>query len=276
MPSSNPRVLAERLQRAWEERRPIEPFSERGELETVEEAYAAQRAWASVRAGDGESSIGRKIGLTSPGMQAQMGVHEPDFGELWASRAFTLQDGVAELPTELFIQPRVEGELAFLMGEELTGPGITNDDVLAAAVAVSPAIEVVYSRIAGWRIGLLDTIADNASYGAFTLGQWSTDLLSEDLCQVQLTVTHNREMVVSERGEAVLGSPLSAVAWLANKLGSFGERIHAGDVVLSGSFGPATAAVVGDEFAVEVPGQPAVRARFVSPVPPVQPEGSPG
>jgi 2-keto-4-pentenoate hydratase len=275
MPTSRTRELAERLQNAWQARLPVEPFSDSGEITSVDESYAVQRAWASIRADDGEASVGRKIGLTSRGMQAQMGVHEPDFGELWASRAFAPRDGIAEFPTELFIQPRVEGELAFLIGGELVGPGITADDVLAAAVAVSPAIEVVDSRIADWRIKLVDTIADNASYGAFTLGEWSEDLLRQDLREVRLSVTHNQQMTVSEQGRAVLGSPLAAVAWLANKLGSFGEPIRAGDVVLSGSFGPASAAVAGDEFTVEVPGQKPVRARFVQ-MPPIRPERNPG
>jgi 2-keto-4-pentenoate hydratase len=263
MEPSRTRALAERLQHAWEARLPIEPFTTTGEITTVEDAYAVQRAWARIRSGNGETSVGRKIGLTSPGMQAQMGVHEPDFGELWASRAFTSHAGVTELPAARFIQPRVEGELAFLLGRQLAGPGVTNDDVLAAAVAVAPAIEVVDSRIAAWRIGLLDTIADNASYGAFTLGDWSEDLLGQDLREVELTVAHNGQRIVREQGSAVLGSPLTAVAWLANKLGTFGEPIRAGDVVLSGSFGPAAAAVAGDTFTVEVPGHRPVRARFV-------------
>jgi 2-keto-4-pentenoate hydratase len=123
---------------------------------------------------------------------------------------------------------------------------------------------VVDSRIADWRIALVDTVADNASYGAFTLGAWSEELLRADLRALTLEVAHNGEVVVSEPGSAVLGSPLTAVAWLANKLGAFGESIAAGDVVLSGSFGPAVPAVAGDEFTVEVAGQPPVRARFVA------------
>jgi 2-keto-4-pentenoate hydratase len=255
-------ALAERLHRAWEERRPIEPFSVTGELASVEEAYAVQRAWAAIRAEQGETSAGRKIGLTSPGMQRQMGVGEPDFGELWASRAFPMDDGAAVVAADLFLRPRVEGELAFLLGADITGPGVTEDDVLAAALAAAPAIEVVDSRIADWRIALVDTVADNASYGAFTLGEWSEELLRADLRELPLEVAHNGATVVAEQGRAVLGSPLTAVAWLANKLGSFGEPLRAGDVILSGSFGPAAAAVLGDAFVVTVPGQAPVRLRF--------------
>ncbi len=263
MLTSKTQALAERLNHAWEERRPIEPFSATGELTSVEESYAVQRAWAEIRAAGGETSVGRKIGLTSPGMQTQMGVAEPDFGELWASRAFPPREDGAELPIELFIQPRVEGELAFMIGADLRGPGLSENDVLAAAVAVAPAIEVVDSRIADWRIALVDTVADNASYGAFTVGDFSEELLRADLTEIPLTVEQNGVTFVAERGSAVLGSPLRAVAWLANKLGTFGDQVSAGDVVLSGSFGPAAPARAGDQFTVTVPGQAPVRIRFV-------------
>lgn len=255
-------ALAQRLHRAWEERVPLEPFSVAGELTSVEDAYAVQRAWAALRAANGETSAGRKIGLTSEGMRAQMGVAEPDFGELWGSRALSVRDGVADVAVDVFLQPRVEGEFAFLMGSDLSGPGVTEDDVLAAAIAVAPAVEIVDSRIADWRIALVDTIADNASYGGFTLGEWSEELLRADLREVTLQVDHNEKTVVSEQGRAVLGSPLAAVAWLANKLGMFGEGIHEGDVVLSGSVGPAEEAAAGDEFVVRVAGHAPVRLRF--------------
>jgi 2-keto-4-pentenoate hydratase len=255
-------ALAERLNRAWEERRPVQPFSATGELTSVEESYAVQRAWAAIRGEAGETSAGHKIGLTSPGMRAQMGVGEPDFGELWASREFPMRDGGVDLPTDLFLQPRVEGELAFMIGSDLAGPAVTEEHVLAAALAAAPAIEVVDSRIVDWRIALVDTVADNASYGAFTVGAWSEELLRADLREITLAVAHNGATVVAEKGTAVLGSPLTAVAWLANKLASFGEQISAGDIVLSGSFGAAAPAIAGDEFAVTVPGQAPVHVRF--------------
>jgi 2-keto-4-pentenoate hydratase len=259
--AASPTVLAERLQQAWEARTPIEPFSASGELLTVEQAYATQRAWARIRSEAGEQTIGRKIGLTSPGMQRQMGVNEPDFGDLWASRCFTAHHGRAEAPLDAFIQPRVEGELAFLMESELMGPGVTEADVLDAASAAAPGIEIIDSRIVDWRIKLLDTIADNASYGGFVLGEWSERLLHADLRETTLEVSHGRDVLVLERGTAVLGSPLTAVSWLANKLGSFGVSIRKGDVVLSGSFG-AAAPVGPGVFQVMVPGYEPVQLTF--------------
>lgn len=257
------RDLAARLQRAWEDRVPIEPFAISAEVTTVADAYAVQRAWAELRAADGERTVGRKIGLTSPGMQRQMGVGEPDFGDLWASRQLTAAAGEpAQVALATFLQPRVEGELAFLMERPLAGPGVGVEDVLAAAAAAAPAIEIVDSRIADWSIKLEDTIADNASYGGFVVGRWLPELLEADLRELPLELHDGERIAVSERGSAVLGSPLSAVAWLANRLGSFGVGIEAGDIVLSGSFGPAVAALPDRVFAVTVPGAPRVELQF--------------
>jgi 2-keto-4-pentenoate hydratase len=242
-------------------RKPIEPFSSTLDLQTVEQAYATQRAWATMRVAAGERIVGRKIGLTSPGMQRQMSVGEPDYGDLWGSRWYSAENGVAEVPSADFIQPRVEGELAFMIGSDLAGPGISEEDVLAAAVAAAPAIEIIDSRIAGWRIKLVDTIADNASYGGFVVGEWSESLLRADLREIVLTLSHREAVLVSEPGTAVLGSPLTAVAWLANKLAAFGVTIRKGDLVLSGAFG-ASAPVVPGEFGVQVAGYKRLQLTF--------------
>jgi 2-keto-4-pentenoate hydratase len=258
----DPAPLAARLEGAWTDRRPIAPPGAAGQLRTVEEAYAVQRAWAAHRASAGEVSVGRKIGLTSPGMQRQMGVDEPDFGDLWGSRRLEAVDGLAVCRADAFLQPRVEAELAFLLASDLAGPGVTEAAVAAATEAVALAIEVVDSRIEDWRITLVDTVADNASYGAFVTGEWSVALAAEDLAEVELTLRRSDEELVRERGSAVLGSPRRAVAWLANKLGSFGEGMRAGDVVLSGSVGGAVPATAGDEFEVAGAGRPPLRLRF--------------
>lgn len=258
----DPAPLAAELEAAWTGRTTIEPFGERGLLHAVDEAYAVQQAWASLRAAAGETTVGRKIGLTSPGMQKQMGVGEPDFGDLWGSRRFDVTGGVAEIPVGIFIQPRVEGELAFRMRAPLQGPGVTPSDVLAAAQDTALAVEIVDSRVADWRIRLVDTIADDASYGGFACGAWSARLLNVDLPHTPFTLERNGETCVRELGSAVLGSPLEAVAWLANKLGSFGAGIRAGDVVLSGSFGRAVPAEPGDVFTISTPGQPSLTVRM--------------
>lgn len=161
-----PETFAEELERAWEERRPIEPLSDRG-LKGIEAAYRVQEAWNALRLGKGDRVVGRKIGLTSKAVQEQLGVDQPDFGNLWESRFFGVGERV-EVEARLFLQPRVEGELAFLIGRRLEGPGVTPQEVLAATEAVAFAIEIVDSRIRDWRIRIEDTIADNASYG----GSW--------------------------------------------------------------------------------------------------------
>lgn len=264
MPESaafDPVPLAEQLHVAWETRVPVAPLSDAG-LRTVEQAYAVQEAWAARRIAAGETVVGRKIGLTSPGMQRQMGVDEPDFGQLWGSRRFDAPGGVATIPCAPFVQPRAEGELAFRLGAPLAGPGITASDVLRAAEAAAPAIEIVDSRIADWRIRLVDTVADNASYGGFACGPWSERLLDADLVRTRLTLARNGRVEVDEPGSAVLGSPLEAVAWLANTLGALGAGIAAGDVVLSGAYGPAVPVVPGDEIVVAVPGTQPLTARM--------------
>ena len=250
--------LAFRLQGAFADRTPIAPFSETGELETVEDAYATQQAWGALRAAAGEQTIGRKIGLTSPGMQDQMGVREPDFGDLWGSR----RCGAETVDADVFIQPRVEGEIALLMGVALAGPGVTERTVRGAADAAAIALEIVDSRIEGWRIKLVDTIADNASFGGFTTGPWSESLLADDLSAVELALTRNDTETMRERGAAVLGSPLTAVAWLANRLGELGSGIRAGDIVLSGAFGAAVTARPNDVFRLSSRGEPVLELRF--------------
>lgn len=254
--------LGMRLEQAWVRRTPIEPFSATGELTRPEDAYAAQRAWAEIRAAAGERTVGRKIGLTSPGMRAQMGVDEPDYGDLWGSRHFEASGGRALIETAPFIQPRVEGELAFLLNRDLDAATVSEDDVRAATAAIAPALEIVDSRISDWRISLVDTIADNASYGGFIHGPWSRDLLDADLSELPMELSHNGVVVVRETGAAVLGSPAAAVAWLARKLASFGIPLRKGDIILSGSFGPAIELRAGDEFTVVVPGTDVLAATF--------------
>jgi 2-keto-4-pentenoate hydratase len=148
------------------------------------------------------------------------------------------------------------------MERDLHGPDVDEAAVLAAAAAAAPAIEIVDSRIADWRIALVDTVADNASFGGFVTGPWSRVLLEADLPVVPFQLARGDEVVVAETGSAVLGSPLTAVAWLARRLADFGQGIAAGDVVLSGSFGGAVPAVAGDVFTLSTPGLPALSVRF--------------
>src|ERR671933_388809 len=163
-------TLARRLEKTGEKRQPIAPLSESDGLEDVERAYEIQTKWSELRQSRGERIIGRKIGLTSFAMQEQLGVDEPDYGSLWESRYFPASGGRIEMPTEPFLHPFLEGELAFLIGRPLSGPGVTLQTALAATEALAVAVEVVDSRIEDWNIKLPDTIADNASYGGVTPG----------------------------------------------------------------------------------------------------------
>ncbi len=257
----DPEQLAARLEEALRSRRPIPPLSEAG-LVDVAQAYGVQQRWNALRARAGERFAGRKIGLTSAAMQAQLGVQEPDYGCLWASRHVPQTGGRAEVPFELFLQPRVEGEIAFLLGRSLRGPQVTVQDVLAATEAVTCGIEIIDSRIADWRIRITDTIADNASFGGFVLGPWSARARHEDLRLVGMVLSHNGQPATEGVGAAALGHPARAVAWLANKLAEFGEGLEEGDVVLSGSLGRAVPVQPGDVVVLEMAGFAPLSLRF--------------
>ena len=253
--------LARRLDEAWENREPISPLSESEGLEDLGQAYEIQSRWSELRQSRGERIVGRKIGLTSFAMQEQLGVSEPDYGSLWNSRHFPATDGKVEIPTETFLQPFLEGEIAFLIGEQI-GENATKEGVLAATEALAVAVEVVDSRIEDWNIKLPDTIADNASYGGFTTGPWSRSLREADLRTLGMLISKSDSRVAEGLGAASLGHPARAVAWLANKLASFGTRLEPGDIVLSGSLGRAVPVKRGDTFVIEVHGRPSLSVSF--------------
>lgn len=255
-------TLVRRLENAWEGREPIPPLSETDGLASPEWAYAIQRRWTDLRRERGERVIGQKIGLTSLAMQEQMGVNEPDYGSLWASRYFRASNGRAELPADAFLQPRVEGEFAFLIGKPLPAGEVTEQDVMAATDAVAVAVEVIDSRIQDWRIQLVDTIADNASYGALTLGRWSRRLMEADLRTVGMLISQNGTPVVEGIGAAALGHPARSVAWLANKLTSLGVTLEPGQVVLSGALARSIPARRGDVFLLETDRQAPLTVAF--------------
>ncbi|HUG14800.1 MAG TPA: fumarylacetoacetate hydrolase family protein [Thermomicrobiales bacterium] len=250
------------LDAAWETRVPITPLSEAVGLSDVSEAYAIQAAWTELRRSRGERVLGRKIGLTSRAMQEAAGVFEPDFGALWSSRFVHAALGVATMPHDAFIQPRLEGEIAYLLGSPLRGPDVSVADVQAATDAVAASFEVVDSRIIRREFKLVDTVSDNASYGAFTLGPWDASLAGADLRALGMLISQNGELVVEGVGAASLGNPATAVAWLANKLDEFGVGLDRGDIILSGSLGRAVPIAKGDTFVLELHGQPPLTMSF--------------
>jgi 2-keto-4-pentenoate hydratase len=259
----NPSALAARLEQAWNSRVPIEPLSETDGLRDPADAYRVQKCWTEKRLSAGEEIVGRKIGLTSAAVQRQMGVDSPDFGTLWGSRRLKTVGGRATAPMARFLQPRAEGELAFLIGEEPPrGEVVTAAEVLDATVAVAPAIEIVDSRIAHWRITLADTIADNASFGAFVLGEWNEDLLATYLPEIEMRLTEDGEEVSAGTGADALGDPAEAVAWLGTTLLSFGVGLRIGDIVLSGAMGPLVPIVAGREYTLEIGAEAPLTVEF--------------
>jgi 2-keto-4-pentenoate hydratase len=262
MTALDPSELARQLDSAWDRRVPITPLSEAVGLSAVEDAYAIQDAWTQLRLARGERVLGRKIGLTSRAMQEAAGVYEPDFGTLWSSRFIEARQGRAEIPHETFIQPRLEGEIAFLLGTALSGPDVTAEQALAATDALAVSFEVVDNRIIRKEFKLVDTVSDNASYGAYTLGPWSRALTRTDLRTLGMLISLNGEIVVEGVGAASLGHPAKAVAWLANKLAEFGVGLEPGDVVLSGSLGRAVPVAKGDTFLLEMHEQPPLTLAF--------------
>jgi 2-keto-4-pentenoate hydratase len=225
-------VAATALASAEWSRQPIPPLTATYAGLTVEDAYEIQQINVRERVRGGRTIYGHKVGLTAKPMQQMLGVDEPDYGYLLDD--MVVEDG-ATVPVARYLQPRVEVEVAFVLGAPLYGPGVTVEDVLKATAYVVPAIEIIDSRIVDWKITLADTIADNASSAGIVVGRQRTSVDGLDLPAVQATLSKNGEVVDTGTGEAVLGNPAIAVAWLANKLSAFGVELLAGHVILPGS-----------------------------------------
>ena len=231
--------------------------SERPSL-SVDDAYRIQLANIDRCRALGHMISGKKIGLTSVGIQRQMGVSEPDYGHLFT----TMDCSLGTVKTSELIQPKIEGEVAFILNRDLTGGHVTAEDVHQATDYVIAAFEVVDSRIADWKIGLADTIADNASSGRYILGLQRVSLCKIDLAKVSMSLYRNGQLVETGTGSAVMGDPVLSVAWLANKLWQYGVALEAGEVILSGSFSAAPVAQKGDVFRADFTGLGSVIACF--------------
>ncbi len=251
--------LARELRQAELEKKPVGPPTARYPDMTVEHAYRVQMRNVSGRIAAGARVVGKKVGLTSRAMQQFLGVHEPDFGHLFDDMVY---DEEEPLPLGDFLQPRIEAELAFLLGEDLAGPGITLTDVLRASLAVVPAFEVIASRVADWKIKIQDTIADNGSSAGLVLGSQLMPLKGVNLKYVGMVLERNGTIVETAAGAAVMGHPAQAVAWLANKLGSMGAGLCRGEIVLAGSLTKALEVNPGDIFTATFGGLGAVKAVF--------------
>jgi len=225
------RKAASDLYDALKSRKPVGPLTERFEKLSIEDAYRIQMENVTRRSGEGERIIGKKIGLTSIAMQKMLGVFEPDYGHLFESMLLPQN----ELDMSTVIQPKAEGELAFVMGRGLKGPGITPFDVLRATDYVVPAIEIIDSRVKDWKIKIQDTIADNASSACIAVGNRALPVTDIDLYATGMVFSKNGAVVATGAAAAVMGNPLRAVAWLVNKLSEFDVGVGEGEIILSGS-----------------------------------------
>ncbi|MEZ4333694.1 MAG: 2-keto-4-pentenoate hydratase [Myxococcota bacterium] len=253
------RAIADELAHAERERKTVPPLVGRYEGIDVEDAYAIQLLQIGDKLDAGRLIRGHKVGLSSPAMQRMMNVTEPDYGHL-LDDMFVFEN--TRIDVGALIQPRVEFEVAFVLGEALPAPGCTVADVLRNTAYVAPSIEIIDSRIEGWRIGLCDTIADNASSARVVLGAQARSARELDLRLIAAIATKNGEIVETGASGAVLGNPAVAVAWLANKVHQFGVKLEAGHVILPGSCTRAVDVVGGDVVTAEFSGLGSVTISF--------------
>ncbi|MCH5643246.1 2-keto-4-pentenoate hydratase [Gordonia sp. ABSL49_1] len=250
-------VAAESLLGAYRSMEPIDPLTPHFADAPLSAAYEIALAQVQDWEKNGDTVKGHKVGLASRAIQRQMGVDQPDFGHLTASM-FHLEH--APIPAGTFIQPRIEPEVAFVLGKPLTGPGVTVAEAVAAVDFVLPALEIVDSRIRDWKIGIFDTIADNASSGGVILGSRPSKLSDVDLRLAGCNLDVNGELIATGGGGAVLGSPINALVWLANTVGPLGVTLEPGHVVLPGSMTKAVPIGAGDTIVASIAGLGTVTA----------------
>ena len=252
--------LGTELYQALVDAKTVRPLTERHPDITIEDAYQIQKQLMKLRLAAGERVIGKKIGVTSKAVMNMLGVYQPDFGYLTDGMVYN--EGQA-IPMSRLIQPKAEGEIAFVLKKTLKGPGISSADVLAATEGVMACFEIVDSRIHDWKIKIQDTVADNASCGVFVLGDRLVDPRDVDLNTCGMVLEKNGDLVATGAGAAALGAPANAVAWLANTLGRLGIALEAGEVVMSGSLAIMVPVAAGDNLRVTIGGIGSCSVRFV-------------
>ena len=228
---------------------------------TTQDAYAVQLEVIKQKLAEGQTIVGKKIGLTSLAMQKLLGVDEPDYGHLLDG--MVVENG-SELIFERVMQPKVEAEVAFVLKKDLKGPNVSPLDVIQATDYVLPSLEIVDSRVKDWKIKLQDTIADNASSSHYVLGGKPVAIDQVDLALAGMVLTKNGEIINTGVGAAALGNPINCVAWLANKLSEFDITLKAGEVILSGALSAAVEAKPGDVFTAKIAHLGEVSVRFSS------------
>ena len=250
---------AARLQVAASTGIPCPPVRDLIGRDDLAAAYAVQQLITEARLADGATVVGRKIGLTSEAVQQQLGVDQPDFGILFDDMAYVGGDTV---PFEAVLQPRAEAEIAFVLGEDLAEGPLDDAQVRAAIAYASPALEICGSRVQDWDISFGDTVADNASAGAYVIGPVRKRLAEFDPVAVEMTMSVDGEVVSTGTGAACLGDPVNAVVWLARQARELGEPLRAGQVVLSGALGPMRPVTPGASVTATISGLGSVSVSF--------------
>jgi len=253
------KTISEKLYEAQHTKVAVEPVIVMGESLTLEDAYGIQLNNVNRQLEEGKRIIGKKIGLTSLAMQTMLGVDQPDYGHLFDD--MRIEGGV--IRRSALLQPKVEAEIAFVLKEDLMGPGVTVADVMKATDHVLASFEIVDSRIRDWKIGLIDTVSDNASSGLFLLGDKQVKPGDIDLKKIEMSLYKNGEFVNAGRGDAALGDPAYCVAWLANKMSEFGVALKKDEVILSGALSAAITAEAGDRFRADFTELGTVEVKFI-------------
>lgn len=253
-------AAARALRESRASRRPIPPISTTFGIASLTEAYAVAEVNTRERIAGGGRVIGKKIGLTSAAVQKQLGVDQPDFGVLFDDMEFLHGSAI---PVERLMQPRIEAEVAFVVGRDLPERVPSYGEFLACLSTCVPALEIVDSAIADWKITLADTVADNASCGLYVLGDQSVDVGRLSLAELPMELQKNGSTVSSGNGAACMGHPLRAAHWLACAMAERGEALKAGEVILSGALGPMVPVTAGDEIRANLGGLGSVACRMV-------------
>ncbi|MEH7443638.1 fumarylacetoacetate hydrolase family protein [Bacillus sp. JJ1122] len=240
--------IADTLLEAERSKQAVPPLTQQYTELNVTDAYNVQLEVLKRKLSEGRTVIGKKVGLTSVAMQKMLGVDEPDYGHLLDD--MKVENG-AKVKVRDLLSPKIEAEIGFVLAEDLKGPNVTFLDVLMATKYVVPTLEIIDSRIADWKIGLVDTVADNGSSAMVVVGDEMAEIDGLDLRSVGMILSKNGEMVATGSGAAALGHPAHAIAWLANKLHEFGISLKAGELILPGALSAAIAVEEGDTITAQ-------------------------
>ena len=249
MTTASHAAAAEALRDARDQRRPIAPISVSHGIAGLEAAYAVAELNTRARLAAGARIVGKKVGLTSKAVQQQLGVDQPDFGVLFDDMEVLSGQ---EVPAGRLMQPKIEAEVAFVVGRDLAGARPSYAEFLASLAYALPALEIVDSAIADWKITLVDTVADNASCGLYVLGDQPLAIAALQLGELGMSLTKNGAVASVGTGAACLGHPLRAAYWLACEMAQRGQALRAGEVILSGALGPMVPVASGDVVQAQI------------------------